>query len=605
MDLPQEFLARMRTMLGEEYDAFLRTYEEPRRFGLRVNTMKISVEEFVRLAPFHLTPIPWISNGFYYEREDDPARHPFYYAGLYYLQEPSAMTPASVLPVRPGERVLDLCAAPGGKATALAAKLRGEGLLVANDISASRAKALLKNLEVFGVKNSFVTNAAPARLAEQFPEAFDKILVDAPCSGEGMFRKDIANAKVWSPEKVAACARTQRDITVRAAGMLRPGGLMLYSTCTFSAEENEGTIAYLLEQCPELELIDLPQYEGFEPGRPELLRQPEIQYADFEPENAKPLECSEKQCEDYRSGYPEIFGLSEARYESLRKCVRIFPHKMGGEGHFLALLHKKEMVGTRPGIAVFDLEPKSLRGIGEARGDQKETLGKSSVPAREADYPTRNASARKSVRSSRGISAGNAARSTCDTPAQQPVHLSCTISARNAARGACGTLPRKSNRPSRSTPAQKSGRPARDDEQVLREFMQDVTMDWHMDQIEVRAGQAYFIPEPPQISGGIPFLRNGLYLGELKKGRFEPSQSFAMALRAGEYRNTVSLSQNDDRVRRYLSGETIELTDDELQTAANGWRLVCVDGYSLGWGKLVNGTLKNKYHPGWRMISNG
>ena len=254
MELPQEFLERMERMLGEEYKEFLRTYEEPRKFGLRVNTLKISVDEFVKLAPFHLMPIPWIDNGFYYEREDDPARHPFYYAGLYYLQEPSAMTPANILPVTPGEYVLDLCAAPGGKATALAAKLQGQGLLVANDISASRAKALLKNLEVFGVKNSFVTNAVPIRLAEQFDETFDKILVDAPCSGEGMFRKDMANAKAWSPEKVDACARTQRDITLQAVKMLRPGGMMLYSTCTFAEEENEGTIAYLLENCPEMEL---------------------------------------------------------------------------------------------------------------------------------------------------------------------------------------------------------------------------------------------------------------------------------------------------------------------------------------------------------------
>lgn len=511
-ELPQEFLARMRTMLGAEYDAFLRIYEEPRRFGLRVNTLKISVEEFVRLVPFHLTPVPWISNGFYYEREDDPARHPFYYAGLYYLQEPSAMTPASALPVQPGEHVLDLCAAPGGKATALAAKLRGEGLLVANDISASRARALLKNLEVFGVKNSFVTNTAPARLAEQFSEAFDKILVDAPCSGEGMFRKDAVSAKAWSPEKVAACAKTQREITARAAAMLRPGGLMLYSTCTFSVEENEGTVTYLLARFPELELVDLPRYEGFEPGRPELLGRSAIRCADFESGKAEPLECLERQCEDY----PGITGLSEEEYESLRKCVRIFPHKMGGEGHFLALLHKK-----MPG------------------------------------------------------------RVSCGMAVQKPGRVSC------------------------GSPARKPGRPSHDDEQVLREFMQDVTMDWRMDQVEVRAGQVYFIPEPPQISGGIPFLRNGLYLGELKKGRFEPSQSFAMALRAGEYRNTVSLGQNEDRVRRYLCGETIELADGELQTTANGWRLVCVDGYPLGWGKLVNGTLKNKYHPGWRMTSNG
>ena len=184
MELLQEFLERMKNMLGDEYESFLKTYEQPRNFGLRVNTMKISVEEFVKLVPFHLKKIPWTDNGFYYEKEDDPARHPFYYAGLYYLQEPSAMTPASVLPVEPGDHVLDLCAAPGGKATALAAKLCGKGLLVANDISASRAKALLKNLEVFGVKNSFVTNAVPNKLAAQFPEAFYKILVDAPFSGE-------------------------------------------------------------------------------------------------------------------------------------------------------------------------------------------------------------------------------------------------------------------------------------------------------------------------------------------------------------------------------------------------------------------------------------
>lgn len=465
MELPGEFLERMQAMLGDEYDAFLRTYEEPRRFGLRVNTLKISVEDFVQLAPFHLKPIPWISNGFYYEREDDPARHPFYYAGMYYLQEPSAMTPASILPVEPGEHVLDLCAAPGGKATALAAKLQGKGLLVANDISASRARALLKNLEIFGVKNSFVTNAVPSKLADQFEEAFDKILVDAPCSGEGMFRKDIANAKAWSLEKVETCAKIQREITQQAVRMLRPGGLMLYSTCTFSVDENEETIAQLLENCPEMELLDIPWQEGFSHGMPELLN--------------RPYDCARE----------------------LTKCVRIFPHRMEGEGHFLALLKKK---GELPGV------------------HQKMS--------------------------------------------------------------------------------RKSGRPSKDEEKILREFLQDVSMEWKMEQIEVRSGQVYFVPEPPQIRGGVPFLRNGLYLGELKRDRFEPGQSFAVAMKHREYASVLDLDWSDERVRRYLCGETIDV-DDLRMARKKGWQLVCVNGYPLGWGKLVNGTLKNKLHSGWRMQS--
>ncbi len=492
MELPQEFLTRMEDMLGGEYEEFLRTYEEPRRFGLRVNTLKISVADFLALAPFHLTRIPWTDNGFYYEREDDPARHPFYYAGLYYLQEPSAMTPAQILPVTPGEHVLDLCAAPGGKATALAAKLQGEGLLVANDISASRAKALLKNLEVAGVKNSFVTNAAPAKLADQFEEEFDKILVDAPCSGEGMFRKDIANAKAWSLEKVEQCAKIQREITRQAVRMLRPGGLMLYSTCTFSAEENEGTIAYLLKMCPEMELLEIPWQDGFAHGMPGLLCM-DASAGQYEKrirqETWKTLEQADIPGE-----------AADGVWDQLEKCVRIFPHKMGGEGHFLALLRKK---GELPG------------------------------------------------------------------------------------------LHRKVQR--------KSGKPSKEEEKSLTGFLQDVSMKWTMDQLEVRNGQVYFVPEPPEMRGKIPFLRNGLYLGELKRGRFEPSQSFAMALRGPEeYSSVVDFSYSDDRVRRYLCGETVDV-DDMHPARPSGWQLVCVNGYPLGWGKLVNGVLKNKYHPGWRM----
>ena len=188
--LPNDFTEEMKRLLGDEYEAFLASYRETPRAGLRLNTRRETAEDFPEKLPFSLSRVPWISNGYYYGEGDSPAKHPYYYAGLYYLQEPSAMTPASLLPVEPGDRVLDLCAAPGGKATELGAKLQGQGCLFANDISKSRAKALLKNLELFGIGNCMVTSETPERLAEVYPGYFDKILIDAPCSGEGMFRKD-------------------------------------------------------------------------------------------------------------------------------------------------------------------------------------------------------------------------------------------------------------------------------------------------------------------------------------------------------------------------------------------------------------------------------
>lgn len=570
--LPQEFLQRMEHMLGEEYPAFLQSYEEPRKFGLRVNTMKISVEEFCRLAPFHLTPIPWIPNGFYYEREDDPARHPFYYAGLYYLQEPSAMTPASILPVTPGEQVLDLCAAPGGKATALGAKLKGQGLLVANDISASRAKALLKNLEIFGVRNSYVTNAYPAMLAEQFTGAFDRVLVDAPCSGEGMFRKDLANARAWSLQKVRDCAKTQHEIIRQAVSMLRPGGLLLYSTCTFSPEENEQTIASLLQEDPQMQLVEIPWYEGFSHGRPEL--------ADG---NAR-----------------------------LRKCVRIFPHRMAGEGHFLALLYKKkegeadtewklsellaaEQVGRMPSAvqgggvsqeteqmaSVTQWTDKTLQKMPQQGAGQNQDE-KSLVFEPDRWKVEKNETGRER-RNSKWKKAGE---SVDNLAFNRKAGGKRSDSVRNRKSGG--------ERSSGAAPAQS-------DAAILAEFLQDIAPEagYTLDDMDIRNGQVYATWN--RVTGrGIPFLRNGLYFGELRKGRFEPSQSLAMALRASDYAATLNFPQEDERVRRYLSGETIEVEDLPC-TRQKRWQLVCVDGYPLGWGKLVNGTLKNKYHPGWRM----
>ena len=264
--LPERFLETMEEMLGEEFPSFLREFDGKKQLGLRVNTSKITLEEFERIAPFHLTRIPWIPDGYFYTEEDAPAKHPFYAAGLYYLQEPSAMTPASRLPVRPGERVLDLCAAPGGKATALGARLRGEGLLVANDINTARARALLRNLELFGLSNIFVTNEPPHVLAEQYPAYFDKIMVDAPCSGEGMFRKNPAVVEAWQEKGPEYFSRLQKEIILHGADMLRPGGMMFYSTCTFSPLENEAVITHLLRERPEMEVLPVEDYEGFAPG---------------------------------------------------------------------------------------------------------------------------------------------------------------------------------------------------------------------------------------------------------------------------------------------------------------------------------------------------
>lgn len=293
MLLPEKYINNMKDLLGDEYEEYISSFSEPRLYGLRVNTAKISVEDFLKISPFELTPIPWISNGFYYSEKDKPAKHPYYFAGLYYLQEPSAMTPAYVLPVEPGDKVLDLCAAPGGKSTELGAKLKGTGLLVSNDISASRAKALLKNIEVFGLGNVLVTCEYPEKLKERFSGFFDKILVDAPCSGEGMFRKDSKLIKSWESQGPEIFSPIQKGILKAAADMLKEGGYLLYSTCTFSKEEDEDNIFEFLNEHEDFELEHIYEYEGFVRG----------------------------------------YGMEEA--------IRLFPHHLKGEGHFVALLRKK------------------------------------------------------------------------------------------------------------------------------------------------------------------------------------------------------------------------------------------------------------------------
>ena len=292
--LPDAFIRRMRGLLGPEADAFFASYDLPRAVGVRFHKGPDRTD-----LPFVLDPVPWAAHGYYYDPAARPGLHPWHDAGVYYLQEPSAMAPAALLDPQPGERVLDLCAAPGGKSTQLARAMEGRGILVCNEISPKRAKILSGNVERLGIANALVLNETPERLAERLPGWFDRVLVDAPCSGEGMFRKEDAAVTDWSEDTVAMCAVRQKAILDEAAGLLRPGGRLVYSTCTFAPEENEGVIAHFLANHPDyrIEAADAPY---FAPGRPE--------WADGNP--------------------------------ALADTFRLWPHLLKGEGHFAAVLRR-------------------------------------------------------------------------------------------------------------------------------------------------------------------------------------------------------------------------------------------------------------------------
>lgn len=259
--LPASYTESIREMLGQEADAFLKSYSASRTQGLRFNPLKSltaagQIAAGRAVSQFNLQPIPWCRpEGFYYEEPARPGRHPYHAAGLYYIQEPSAMSAAEMLSPQPGEIVLDLAAAPGGKTTHIAGLMQGQGLLISNEIHPERAKILAENVERLGIKNTLVTSATPEQLSSRFPQVFDRIMLDAPCSGEGMFRKDPNAVQEWSPDHVIMCASRQWDILQDAYLMLKPGGTLAYSTCTFNRQENEEIIARLTDSYPDMELV--------------------------------------------------------------------------------------------------------------------------------------------------------------------------------------------------------------------------------------------------------------------------------------------------------------------------------------------------------------
>lgn len=308
MELPSEFIVKFKRLLANEADAFFDTFQQPRKSGLRINPLKISKQEWQSLSPFSLELVPFVQTGFYYQPEkDQPGKHPYHAAGLYYIQEPSAMFVAEQLAPKKGDRVLDLCAAPGGKTTQLAGMMNQEGLIVANEINAKRAKALSENVERLGIANTLVTNETPEHLAERFQGYFDKILVDAPCSGEGMFRKEEDAIRFWSQEHVVSCAGQQQTILDSAYKMLKPDGMIIYSTCTFSPEENEQSIEAFLKKYSDMELLTIEKPDGIQDGRPEW---------------------------------------SVTKSEELYRTARLWPHRLHGEGHFVAKMKKNGGIET-------------------------------------------------------------------------------------------------------------------------------------------------------------------------------------------------------------------------------------------------------------------
>ncbi len=445
MNLPEEFKNNIKEILKEEFDEFINSYNKPHFQGLRANALKISAPSFYEMAPFNLKLIPWTNNGFYYDDNIQPAKHPFYYAGLYYIQEPSAMAPGTIIPINYGDKVLDLCAAPGGKTTQIAERLNGTGLLVSNDISASRAKAIVKNIEILGIKNAIVISENPEKLKQYFEGFFDKILVDAPCSGEGMFRKDSSMLKCWNSDSNKEYASIQREILKSAAAMLKPGGYILYSTCTFSEIENEKIILEFLKDNSSFKLSEINAYKGFENG---------------------------------------VLGLSGAK--------RLWPHKLEGEGHFIALLKK------------------------------------------EAGEITKNK------------------------------YYKC--------------IPMNKNQSI-----------------MLEQFeKENLKITFERDQITVIEDRAYLIPKDMPDTKKIRVLRSGWHIGSFSKHGFEPSQALASALKKEEAKNIVDFAIEDQRVVRYLKGESLDVE------ANKGYQLVCVEGFSLGWAKKTGNLLKNKYSSGWR-----
>jgi NOL1/NOP2/sun family putative RNA methylase len=469
--LPEDFKQRMRTLLGEEAEQLFEALTRPAVTGLRVNTLKLSAEEFQELwvssfgfqgsggeflSP-SLQPVPWCPAGFVIPSDSGAGKQPLHAAGLYYLQEPSAMVVAEALAPRANELILDLAAAPGGKTTHIAALTENKSIVVANEITQSRTKALAENLERVGSTHSVITNEEISRLAKQWGASFDRVLLDAPCSGEGMFRKSPEALELWSERNVLGCAKRQASLLGDAAKLVKGGGYLVYSTCTFAPEENEQVIAKFLKEYSEFELCDIG-LPGASHGRPDWVE-------------------------------------DELQNPNLQKPLRLFPHQVLGEGHFVAKLQK--------------------------------TIGESNA-VREAIF--------------------------------NPV--------------------------------------AKDVEKKWLEFCRSTftTQPFSDMQLTMFGDRLFAVPEGVPQLRGLKALRTGVWLGSFQgsgqKARFEPSHSLALGIKK-EFGEGLELQ--NDTLQRYLQGHELE------SPGSDGWLVMTVNGFSLGWGRRSKGIIKNAYPKGLRL----
>ena len=435
--LPIDFINRMEQDLGPDFHAFLRSFDENKISALRFNPIKADEKAKAAIEYMLEGSVEWSPNGYYYNDNERPGIHPYHAAGVYYIQDASAQLPVEMLSPKPGDICLDLCSAPGGKSTQIAGYLEGKGVLISNEPVKNRAKILSENIERLGISNCIVTSEYPDKLAENFPEYFDKIMVDAPCSGEGMFRKNHDACKEWSLEAVQACAVRQAEILDRAYEMLIPGGRMCYSTCTFSKLEDEEAVAAFIARHPDMRIV---------------------------------------------------------------QERRLWPHEVKGEGHYACLLEKSDI---------------------DNRGQELREERKLYSFKRINDNLLINYSL------------------------------------------------------------------------FLKDTLNN-TKGWK-DNLLLINDLLYMLPDECPDFQGLHVLRGGLFLGTLKKNRFEPSHALGLALKKDEVKHYISLGANSKELNDYLLGQSLRKDD-----ISDGWTLINVDDYSLGWGKAVKGQIKNHYPKGLR-----